>query len=71
MQDNLATAQYALSGPITNLGIAGDQDTCVNHLRNAIYFVATGLAATDTFRVEVKVTYEFVPTTNFRIWTSD
>jgi hypothetical protein len=51
--------------------MAGDMDTFSNHLRNPIFFVATGLAATDTFRVEVKVTYEYVPSTSFRIWASD
>jgi len=41
------------------------------HLRNTIYFVASGLASTDGFRVEVKIAYEFVPTTTFRIWADD
>jgi len=36
-----------------------------------IYFVATGLATTDQFRVEVKISYEFVPSTSFRIWADD
>lgn len=36
-----------------------------------IYFVAIGLAATDSFRFEVKVCYEYVPTTSFRVWGSD
>jgi hypothetical protein len=36
-----------------------------------MYFIATGLNVNDTFRVEVKITYEFVPTTNFRIWADD
>lgn len=51
--------------------LAGDMETFTNHMRNMIYIVATGLAATDTFRVEVKICYEFVPTTDFRIWSSD
>jgi len=51
--------------------MSGDFETFTNHLRNPIHFVATGLAATDTFRVEVKITYEFVPSTTFRIWAND
>lgn len=51
--------------------IAGDPDTLSNHLRNMIYFVAIGLSSTDTFRFEVKVTYEYIPTTTFRIWGTD
>lgn len=33
-----------------------------------IYVVMSGLASTDTFRIEVKVTYEFVPSTTFKTW---
>jgi hypothetical protein len=53
------------------LAQSGDMETFTNHLRNSIYFVATGLASTDSFRVEVKISYEFVPTTLFRIWADD
>lgn len=51
--------------------MTGDIETISTHLRNTIYFVASGLASQDGFRVEVKICYEFVPTTAFRIWTED
>lgn len=54
-----------------NRAITGDFDTFSNHTRNAIYIVGNNLASTDTFRLEVKVSYEFVPTTEFRIWSED
>jgi hypothetical protein len=60
---------YYSSG--ASLAQSGDMETFTNHLRNSIYFVATGLASTDSFRVEVKISYEFVPTTLFRIWADD
>jgi len=40
--------------------------TFSNHFRNAIYILATGLAEKDSFRLEIKICYEFVPTTTFR-----
>jgi hypothetical protein len=33
-----------------------------------IYVVMNGLSSTDTFRVEVKITYEFVPAATFKVW---
>jgi len=48
--------------------LTGDMETFTNHFRNPIHFLATGLALTDSFRVEVKVTYEYIPTTIFRMW---
>jgi len=39
--------------------------------RNPIFFVATGCNPSDTWRVEVKIAYEYIPTTTFRIWGSD
>jgi hypothetical protein len=41
-------------------------ETLSNHLRNGMYILATGLASTDTFRLEVKITYEFVPTMTYK-----
>lgn len=43
-------------------------DLLVNHLRNAIYILVTNLASTDSFRLEVKLSYEYIPTTSFRQW---
>jgi len=72
MQDYCATTQV-LSGTGSIGGVSTTYDASVftNHMRNAIYFVATGLNANDTFRVEVKITYEYVPTTTFRVWADD
>jgi len=52
------------SGNITFL--AGDQETLTNHFRNAIYLLGSSLASTDTFRLEVKATYEFIPPTSYK-----
>lgn len=45
-------------------------DTMANHCRNAIYIIASGLQSTDAFRLELKVTYEYVPTTAFKLWAN-
>jgi hypothetical protein len=45
-------------------------DTTVNHFRNAIYILGTGLASTQTFTVELKVTYEMIPTTSYKTWAT-
>ncbi len=37
-------------------------------MRNGIYVLATNLAATDSYRLEVKLSYEYIPTTTFRQW---
>lgn len=49
-------------------GFVADADVFATHLRNSIHFVALGLASSDTFRVEVKITYEFIPSTTFKMW---
>jgi hypothetical protein len=45
-------------------------DAVANRMRNMIYILAVGLAPTDTFRLEVKITYEYIPTTSFKLWSS-
>jgi len=56
---------YTSSG--ANLtAVGGELDTLVNHLRNGIYILATNLASVDSFRLELKLSYEYIPTTTFR-----
>jgi len=47
-----------------------DPDALTSHFRNAMYILVQGAASTDTFRLEVKLTYEYIPTTAFRQWVS-
>jgi len=42
-----------------------------NKFRNPIFFVASGCSLTDTWRVEVKITLEYIPSTTFRMWGND
>jgi hypothetical protein len=50
--------------------VGGDYDSAANHCRNAIYILISGAASTDTYTLEVKITYEIVPTTSYRTWSS-
>jgi hypothetical protein len=63
MQDYLLESG---SGPINVLG--GDMETFTNHLRNGIYAVVLGQASTDSMRLELKITYEYVPCTTYKEW---
>lgn len=45
-----------------------DPDVLSTHCRNAIYILATGLNSTDSFRLEVKLTVEYIPTSNLKPW---
>jgi len=59
--------QIGYTSSIGNLtGVGGEIDALVNHLRNGIYILATNLASTDSYRLEVKLSYEYIPTTTFR-----
>lgn len=62
MTDSIGYTSTA--GNLTAIG--GEMDLLVNHLRNAIYILVTNLASTDSFRLEVKLSYEYIPTTSFR-----
>jgi hypothetical protein len=41
-----------------------------NHLRNPIYVFGTELTSLDTFTLEVKITYEIIPTPDYKSWVS-
>lgn len=41
-----------------------------NHLRNPIYVFGTELTSLDTFTLEVKITYEIIPTPDYKAWVS-
>jgi hypothetical protein len=49
--------------------VEGNYDTVSTHFRNPIWFECIGCASTDQFRVEVKISYEFIPTLGFKIWS--
>jgi len=54
------------SGTITS--IRGDINEMTNHFRNPIFILVTDTAVGEKFRLEVKITYEYIPTTAFRPW---
>jgi len=39
-----------------------DADVFANHCRNPIFIYGTGMSTSDKFRLEVKITYEYIPT---------
>jgi len=39
-------------------------ETLTNHCRNPIYIVGADMSVNDAFRIEVKITYEYIPTMN-------
>jgi len=39
-----------------------DPEVLTQHCRNPIFIYGTGMNANDKFRLEVKLTYEYVPT---------
>lgn len=57
--------------PIDNMfmGLKGyDKENYSNLWRSPIYALFSGISASDTFRVEVVSTWEYVPTLNFEAW---
>jgi len=48
--------------------LGGDLETSTNHARNAIYILATGASITDSWRLEVKYSIEYIPTTAYKAW---
>jgi len=43
-------------------------EAVTNHCRNGIYILVNNTNSIDTFRLEVKISYEYVPTTSFKAW---
>lgn len=62
MQDNCLS---------NGLGVFGDLAALSAHLRNQIYILGTGLNQNDSFRLEVKVTFEYIPTLTYKPWATD
>lgn len=54
----------------TVVGFTGDSEMLTNHLRNPIYIVGSDMNSLDTFTLELKITYEIIPTPDFKDWVS-
>jgi hypothetical protein len=48
--------------------LAGDADMLTTHARNPIYIYGSDMSSNDKFRLEVKITYEYIPCTDFKDW---
>lgn len=57
-----------VTGGLDSSGVGGEVEALIDHCRNAIYVTVNSTTA-DIGNLVVKVTYEYIPTTNFRPWS--